>query len=46
LPADHGAIAGATYDRALDRYSAANDPQVLALAAEVADRIAAVVGHT
>jgi dienelactone hydrolase len=45
LPADHGSIAGATYDRALDRYSAADDPQVLALAADVAGRIAAVTGR-
>ena len=45
LPADHGAIAGATYDRALDRYSAADDPQVLAVAAEVAGRIAAAAGR-
>jgi dienelactone hydrolase len=45
LPADHGSIAGATYDRALDRYAAADDPQVLAVAADVAGRIAAVVGR-
>jgi dienelactone hydrolase len=43
LAADHGSIAGATYDRALDRYSAAEDPQVLAVAAEVAARIARVI---
>jgi dienelactone hydrolase len=42
LAADHGAIAGAAYDRARDRYLAADDPEVLALATEVARRIAAV----
>jgi hypothetical protein len=45
LAADHGSIAGPTYDRGLDRYSAADDPQVLAVAADVAARIAAVVGR-
>jgi len=43
LPADHGSIAGTTYDRALDRYAAADDPQVLAVATDVAGRIASVV---
>ncbi|HET7665182.1 MAG TPA: alpha/beta fold hydrolase [Mycobacterium sp.] len=43
LTADHGAIAGATYDPDRDRYSAAEEPQVLAVAADVAERIAAVV---
>lgn len=42
LSADHGSIAGATYDSIADRYSAAEDPQTLAVAAEVAARIAAV----
>lgn len=42
LPADHGSIAGAVYDTAADRYSAAEDPDTLTVAAEVADRIAAV----
>jgi len=37
--ADHGAIAGATFDRARDRYVASEDPSVLALAADVAQRI-------
>lgn len=42
LDTDHGAIAGATYDAAADRYSAAEDPAALAVAADVAARIAAV----
>jgi len=42
LAADHGSIAGATYDTVADRYSPADDPQTLAVAAEVAARIAAV----
>ncbi|MFG1932832.1 alpha/beta hydrolase family protein [Mycobacterium sp. NPDC048908] len=40
LATDHGAIAGASYDRAADRYVAADDPDVLAVAADVARRIA------
>jgi dienelactone hydrolase len=44
LPADHGSIAGAVYDSAVDRYRAADDPQTLAVAADVAARIAALVG--
>jgi dienelactone hydrolase len=40
LPADHGSIAGATYDPVADRYSAARDRDILAVAADVADRIA------
>jgi dienelactone hydrolase len=44
LPADHGSIAGARYDVAVDRYSAAGDRDTLAVAAEVAARIAAVPG--
>jgi len=44
LPADHGSIAGASYDTAADRYSAADDPQTLAVAADVAARIAALAG--
>jgi dienelactone hydrolase len=43
LAADHGTIAGASYDRGLDRYSAAEDPTALAVAADVARRIAGVV---
>ncbi|WP_041312216.1 alpha/beta fold hydrolase [Mycobacterium sp. JS623] len=43
LAADHGSIAGATYDRARDRYVAADDPETLAVATDVATRIAAVV---
>ncbi|MGV0850350.1 esterase [Mycolicibacterium phlei] len=42
LDADHGSIAGATYDPAADRYSAASDPVTLAVANDVAARIAAV----
>ena len=45
LTADHGAIAGATYDRDLDRYFAAADPKVLAVATDVAGRIADVVAR-
>jgi dienelactone hydrolase len=40
LPADHGSIAGAVYDPVAGRYSAAADPQTLAVAADVAARIA------
>ena len=43
LAADHGSIAGAVYDRGRDRYFAADDPDVLAVAADVAERIANVV---
>jgi pimeloyl-ACP methyl ester carboxylesterase len=42
LAADHGSIAGAVYDRAHDRYTAAEDPDVLTVAADVAERIASV----
>ncbi|MBO0864010.1 MAG: alpha/beta fold hydrolase [Mycobacterium sp.] len=42
LAADHGSIAGATYDRAADRYAAAEDEDTLAVAADVAAHIAAV----
>jgi dipeptidyl aminopeptidase/acylaminoacyl peptidase len=45
LAADHGSIAGAVYDRGRDRYFAAEDPDVLAVAADVARRIATVVGR-
>jgi dienelactone hydrolase len=44
LPADHGSIAGASYDTGVDRYSAADDPETLAVAADVAARIAAAPG--
>ncbi|MGA8543995.1 MAG: dienelactone hydrolase family protein [Mycobacterium sp.] len=44
LPADHGSIAGARYDTSADRYAAADDPQTLAVAADVAARIAALAG--
>jgi dienelactone hydrolase len=40
LPADHGSIAGAVYDAAAGRYSAAADPATLAVAADVAAHIA------
>lgn len=41
LSADHGSIAGASYDPEADRYAAATDRRTLAVAAEVAERIAA-----
>ncbi len=44
LPADHGSIAGASYDAAAGRYSAGTDPETLAVAADVAARVAAVSG--
>ncbi|HEY6855346.1 MAG TPA: esterase [Mycobacterium sp.] len=40
LPADHGSIAGAVYDPVVGRYSAAADPETLAVAADVAAHIA------
>jgi dienelactone hydrolase len=40
LPADHGSIAGAVYDPVEGRYSAATDSTTLAVAADVAARIA------
>lgn len=40
LPADHGSIAGATYDPAAGRYHAATDERSLAVAADVAALIA------
>jgi hypothetical protein len=42
LAADHGSIAGATYDAVADRYTAAADPDTTAVAAGVAARIAAL----
>jgi dienelactone hydrolase len=44
LAADHASIAGAVYDPVADRYSAAEDPDTLAVAADVASRIAAAFG--
>ncbi|MEO3759305.1 alpha/beta hydrolase [Mycobacterium sp. B14F4] len=41
LAADHASIAGAAYDRAADRYSPASDAPTLAVADDVAARIAA-----
>jgi predicted esterase len=40
LPADHGSIAGAVYDASAGGYSAAIDAETLAVAADVAARIA------
>lgn len=40
LAADHGSIAGATYDPVADRYSAAEDDATLAVAGDVAAHIA------
>jgi dienelactone hydrolase len=45
LAADHASIAGATHDPVADRYSAADDFDTLAVAADVAGRIAAVLGR-
>jgi hypothetical protein len=44
LNADHASIPGPVYDPVADRYSAADDPETLSLANEVASRIAAVLG--
>ncbi|RAV11706.1 esterase [Mycolicibacterium sp. GF69] len=41
LEADHGSIAGAAYDPSADRYSPASDSASLAVASDVAARIAA-----
>lgn len=47
LSADHGSIAGAGYDNVARRYRAADDPETLTVAAEVAACIAAAsVGPT
>lgn len=43
VAADHGSIAGATYDPAADRYHPASDPTTLEVAADVAVRIAATL---
>jgi len=40
LPADHGSIAGAVYDGITHAYRAADDPQTLAVAVDVAAHIA------
>jgi dienelactone hydrolase len=45
LPANHGSIAGARYDRAAHRYAPADDPKTLAVAADVAACIAAAPGE-
>jgi dienelactone hydrolase len=45
LPADHGSIAGASYDSVAHRYAPADDPETLAVAADVAARIAAAPGE-
>jgi dipeptidyl aminopeptidase/acylaminoacyl peptidase len=44
LDADHGSIAGAVYDSARDRYRAAEDSETLAIAADIARRIAEASG--
>ncbi len=44
LDADHASIAGAHYDRAAGRYDAADDGESLAMASDVAARIAAESG--
>ncbi|MBV8294063.1 MAG: esterase [Mycobacterium sp.] len=44
LPADHGSIAGASYDAVAHRYAATDDPETLAVAADVAAHIAAAPG--
>lgn len=41
--ADHGSIAGATYDPVADRYCAADDLDTLAVAGEVVDRISEIL---
>ncbi len=41
LNADHASIAGAAYDPVAGRYSAADDPETLSVATDVASRIAA-----
>jgi dienelactone hydrolase len=46
LPADHGSIAGARYDSVARRYAPADDSETLAVAADVAARIAAAPGDT
>jgi len=45
LDADHGSIAGATYDPATDRYGPADDAETRAVARAVAARIAAVLPY-
>lgn len=45
LPANHGSIAGARYDSAAHRYAPADDPETLAVAADVAARVAAAPGE-
>jgi dienelactone hydrolase len=45
LDTDHGAIAGATYDAANDRYLPARDPRTDEVVCDVAARIAAVLGR-
>ncbi|OBK15320.1 alpha/beta fold hydrolase [Mycobacterium asiaticum] len=45
LAADHGSIAGAEYDAAADRYVPATGAAAQHVAADVAARIAAVIGH-
>jgi dienelactone hydrolase len=44
LDADHGSIAGAVYESSADRYRAAEDPAVLAVAGGVVDRMIEILG--
>ena len=44
LDADHASIAGASYDAVAGRYNPGEEPEILAVAADVAARIAAVSG--
>ncbi len=46
LAADHGSIAGARYDAAADRYEPSDDPATLAVAADVAARIASAASNS
>jgi dienelactone hydrolase len=46
LATDHGAIAGATYDSAADRYAPGEDAQTLAVADDVAARIASAAAKS
>lgn len=41
--ADHGSVAGATYDAEADRYCAADDSATLEVAGEIVDRISAIL---
>lgn len=45
LAADHGSIAGARFDPSADRYDPSDDPRTLAVADDVASRIATAAGR-